>query len=314
MLNNLDWSATDLELLAPDAIPVTAYKPIGDRHRYDCAYTEWGNTDDPKPARDYYRVAWRAMAANTGERTLIAAVIPPGASHINGVFCAGSPNATQREISLVAAFASSLSADLSVRTAPKSGVYQGVFARLPFVKDHPLADLLLLRILRLTCLSDAYADLWAACWQSTFTEDRWRAGLDSPLGSLLGDVAEVWSARAPLRLAVERRQAQVELDALVAIVLNLTADELCTVYRTQFPVLYGYDRSVYFYDSNGRVVPNSVLTVWRKKGDRIRLEERTATNQAGNTYVYGLPFITLDRETDMRHAYASFEQELRDRL
>ncbi len=313
MLHNQDWSATDLEALAPDAIPMTAYTPIGDRDRYDCAYTEWGDPDDPKPARDYYRVAWRAMAANTGERTLIPALIPPGASHINGVFCTGSPDATSRQIGLVTAFASSLIADLSVRAAPKSGIYQGVFARLPIVDDHPLADSLLLRLLRLNCLTDGYADLWAQCWQQVFTQDRWRAGVGSPLGSLLGDAKKAWSATTPLRLAIERRQAQVELDALVALTLGLTADELCTIYRTQFAVLYGYDRRVYYYDANGRLVPNSVLTVWRQRGDRITLDERTATNQAGNTYIYELPFVTLDREADMRAAYASFEQDLTGR-
>ena len=50
--------------------------------------------------------------------------------------------------------------------------------------------------------------------------------------------------------------------------LGLTADELCTIYRTQFPVLYGYDRNRDHYDANGRLVPNSVLTIWRQKRDR----------------------------------------------
>lgn len=95
--------------------------------------------------------------------------------------------------------------------------------------------------------------------------------------------------------------------------LGLTADELCSIYRTQFAVLRGYDHNVYFYDANGRLVPNSVLTVWRRKCDRITAEERTATNQAGNTYTYELPFITLDREADMREAYAVFAQRLRER-
>ncbi len=129
-------------------------------------------------------------------------------------------------------------------------------------------------------------------------------------GSVQGDVGPIWIADTPLRVAVDRRQAQVELDALVAVALGLTADELCTIYRTQFAVLYGYDRNVYFYDANGRLVPNSVLTAWRKKGNRVTEEDRTATHPAGTTYVYELPFITLDREADMRAAYASFAAEL----
>ena len=72
--------------------------------------------------------------------------------------------------------------------------------------------------------------------------------------------------------------------------LGVTADQLCTVYRTQFAVLYGYDHQDYVYDANGRLVPNAVLTVWRKKGERMSVEERTATNQAGNTYTIRVPF------------------------
>ena len=92
--------------------------------------------------------------------------------------------------------------------------------------------------------------------------------------------------------------------------LGVTADQLCAVYRTQFAVLYGYDHHDYVYDTNGRVVPNSVLIAWRNKGDRLSFEERTATNQAGYTYTYELPFRILDREADMRIAYAEFERRL----
>ena len=83
--HNQDWSAIDFEALAADAIPVTAYKPRGRPARIRRDYTHWGTDDDDVPARDYYRVAWRRMAANTGERTLIPAIIPPGAAHIHGV-------------------------------------------------------------------------------------------------------------------------------------------------------------------------------------------------------------------------------------
>jgi hypothetical protein len=126
----------------------------------------------------------------------------------------------------------------------------------------------------------------------------------------LGEVTREWTASTPLRIAEDRRQALVEIDALVALMLGVTVDQLCTVYRTQFAVVYGYDHWNYVYDANGRLVPNAVLTVWRKKGERMGVEERTATNLAGNTYTYEFPFRLLDREADMRAAYAEFERRL----
>jgi len=313
MLHNQDWSATDFETLVADAVPITAYKPAGDRYAYECAYTDWGTEDDPKTARDYYRVAWRAMAANKNERTLIAALIPPGTAHINGVFCTGRPDLDLGRLVDVAGFAASLVLDFSVRAAPKSGIYQGVFWRLPFVQRHPLLPLLRLRTLRLSAVVDAYSELWRATYHSDFQDDSWTATGATLTTVAVGEISQAWSAQTPLRVASDRRQALLEIDALVALMLNLTVDELCTIYRTQFPVLYGYDRNRDFYDVNGRLVPNSVLTVSRQKGERISHDECTVTNQVGNTYMYELPFVTLNREADMRQAYAEFERRLAER-
>jgi len=116
-----------------------------------------------------------------------------------------------------------------------------------------------------------------------------------------------------LRVALQRRQAMLEIDSLVAVMLGLEIDALVTVYRTQFSVLSGYDRSVYIYDANGRLVPNAVLAEWRRKGDRLTAAQRTSTNQAGNSYTYELPFATFNREADLRQAYVHFEQLLKQR-
>ena len=315
MLHNLDWSATDFEALADDAIPATSYKPAGARERYDANYTSWELANDASMietirARDYYRVAWRAMAANTGERTLIPAIIPPGCAHVNGVFCVAATSDSQRLAAVVAGLAASLVCDFSVRAAPKSGIYQGVFARLPLVIDHRIQKALALRALRLNCVTNAYADLWRDCFDPAMQSDSWTGGFDHDRRRPLGDIGREWTHDIPLRIAADRRQALVEIDALVALGLGLSADELCTVYRTQFPVLYGYDRKTYLYDANGRLVPGEILTQWRIKGDNLTEEERTATNQAGNTYIYDPPLRFLDREADMRQAYSEFERRI----
>ena len=306
MKHNQDWSATDFEMLAADAIPATAYKPAGNRIRYDADYTQWSSG----PARAHYRIAWRAMAAIANERTLFPALIPPGAAHPNGVFSIGLPQERREPLCVVAGFLSSLIADFAVRAAPKSGIYLPTIKRLPVLLSHPLQAALVLRILRLNCVTDAYADLWRDVYKETFADDKWACGRTRPDRPHLEVVTREWSVETPLRIAEDRRQALVEIDALVALMLGVTADQVCAIYRTQFAVLYGYDHRDYAYDVNGRVVPYEVLSVWRKKGGQITEAERAATNQAGNTYIYELPFRLLDREADMRAAYAEFERRL----
>ncbi len=173
MKNHLDWSAVDLESLSPTAVPVTAYKPAGDKAVYDAAYTHW----DGDPARDHYRVAWRRMAANTGERTLIPALIPPGV-------CACAPPVTSAGVSAVGdlvrlqAMLGSLLADFSVRASPKGDIHGSTVSRLAVPDlEHPLWPQAALRTLRLNCVTAAYGgDLWRECWDPAYMQDSFVLG------------------------------------------------------------------------------------------------------------------------------------------
>lgn len=250
------------------------------------------------------------MAANTGERTLISALIPPGAAHIDGIYSLASVFGGSRTCVLVAATFASMLSDFSLRAAPRANIRTGSAERLPIGFADATADALALRILRLSAMTYAYAALWTEVCDAV-PSDAWTGGIDYPGRPALADVGAEWSTSVPLRRASDRRQALIELDALVALALGVSDDELCTIYRTQFPVLAGYDREAYVYDANGRLVPNGVQQAWRRLGDRLPIDERTAIHPAsGKSYCYELPFNRLDREGDLRQAYAEFSRRL----
>jgi len=289
MLHNQDWTAVDLEALPPDAIPATQYKPRGDRAVYDAAYTHWETPNGRVSARSQFRVAWRTMAAVTGERTLIPTIVPPGAAHVDVVFTVAAPRAPE-VLALVAGFASSLLSDMLIRTSGKKHIRVPQFESLPFVEDNCYAHAIVERVLRLNATTAAFTDLWEEV------------------------MTPPWNTAAPIRLAQERRKALIEIDVLVALSLGITVDEIATVYRTQFPVLYGYDHDEYLYDRNGRIVPTGVRQAWRKAGspsteDGLDAATRTSRHPgSGVEYLYELPFSVLDREADLRAAYAELER------
>ena len=305
MKHNLDWTSTDLEALSSSAQPVTQYKPAGDRATYDRLYTHW----DGSPARDYYRIAWRRMAPLTGERTLASAIIPPGPAHIDGIFSAATK--TPSDISLVAATLSTLLSDLLIRAGANTNIRERAISRLALPSStSPLAKRIMLRALRLNCLTDAYADLWTECWNESFLAD-------SPILERYDErpIGPEWTADTPLRRAEDRRNAQAEIDVMVAVMLGVPIEDLCTIYRTQFAVLYDYDhgrgQGAYVYDANGRQLPTPVRQAWEKRqrppsNEDLPLSERTHTHPgSGVSYVYDLPFRIRDRESDFRRIHTS---------
>ncbi|TFH51751.1 class I SAM-dependent DNA methyltransferase [Actinomyces viscosus] len=304
MRNFLDWTATDFEALPAGARPVTQYKPAGDRDAYDRLYTHWGGSS----ARDHYRIAWRNMAPLTGERTLAAVLIPRGAAHVHTVSSATTLK-SRKPIVAVQTVASSLLADFMIRSSGRGHVHASDLERLFTLPPvHPLASRVLLRTLRLNCVTEAYADLWAECWNDKFLNDApiLERHDERPIGP-------EWTVDTPLRRAEDRRNAQAEIDVMVAMMLGVPIDDLCTIYRTQFAVLYDYDhgrgQGAYVYDANGRQVPTPVRQAWEKRptsNEDMPLSERTHTHPgSGVSYEYILPFRIRDRESDFRRIHTA---------
>ena len=310
MKHFLDWTSTDLETLPASAEPVTQYKPAGDRTTYDRLYTHWDNS----PARDHFRIAWRRMASNYGERTLISALMPPGAAHVNLIQSAAPTDHSPISLILTQAITSSLLADFQIRSNARNDIHGTDIERLPAVTlTTTLSSRIALRTLRLNCMTEAYSELWAESWQKEFLED-------SPILERHDErqIGPEWTVDTPLRRAEDRRNAQAEIDVMVAMMLGVPIEDLCTIYRTQFAVLYDYDhgrgQGAYVYDANGRQVPTPVRQAWEKRqrptsNEDMPLSERTHAHPgSGVSYVYDLPFRIRDRESDFHRIHTALTQ------
>ena len=283
--NNQDWSEVDLEAMPRDFIPATAYQPDPQKHlEYDSAYTRWIVDGLSLSARAFYRIAWRRQAATTGFRTCYPVVVPPGSAHVDAVVTGACPNSQMVTVGL-GAMCSTVLLDFVARSTGVSDLRPSILEAFPYGIEPWANSTVIERYLRLNCLTEAYAPLWEEV------------------------MGEKWGVDTPLRKDEERRAAQVEIDAIVALSLGVTTDELCMIYRTQFPVMRRYDQEDRF-DANGRKVPKEIVKADAKLKDGAQLSEaeRTWTHpQSGVEYVYEYPFRQLDREADMREAYARFE-------
>lgn len=283
--SNNDWDEVDIEALPHHFVPRVTYRPNVDSN-YDQDYPRWGKGESRRSSRADYRLAWRRMATTSGYRTLYPTMLPPGAAHLFTLRSASTSNLDHATtLALVGAW-STLPYDFFLRVSGVVDLTESAMENMPGLPPRPFRKAFTDRAAQLICLTDAYADLWA------------------------GATGTAWTPSSPARVQANRRQLLVELDALSALSLSLSADELCAIYRTQFAVLQSYEQKDR-YDANGRKVPDSVLKAYAKKGEDMTLEERQWTHpQSGVTYTYEFPFRQFDREQDMREAYARFEHEL----
>ncbi len=294
MRNRLDTELINLETISDSFIPRTSYQLAKPYKEYISGYPKWFG----QPASDFYRVAWRAMGEPANVRTLHSALIPPGPAHIHGIFSMTTDNLS--ELVRVAGVTSSIVCDFLIKVSGVANLNIGVMRKLPLPPANRLDPYLTLRTLRLNCLVRPFAALWNEMYDEEWRGDAWvpHIGVDFAERGALEGVGSSWDWSTPLRRDADRRQALIEVDAIVAIMLGITAEELLTIYRTQFPVLQKYERDA-LYDASGRQLPGKLASEYRKgkaKPADFRVD--------GVTYIE--PFVGVDRERDMELAHKHF--------
>jgi hypothetical protein len=312
---NSDYDILDLETLPDDYLPRTNYVPACDpaEYRRRTPTVPW---DDQKPVTELVRVAHRKRLSQSGERTLISCLLPPGPSHI---FTAATT--TFPTLASTLALASSLSTlpcDFLLKATGKADLTARDMIIFPVFDS----QVMLARTLSLNCLTSHYADLWSECWEDAFRDQVW-LGDDPRLDpDFWRNLTPTWTRHCALRTDFARRWALVELDALAARALGLTLAELQTLYRIQFPVLRQNEADTW-YDQHGRIVftcskglPgvgfdraewNEIKDLASGTVSRTVADTTLPTGPVERTLTYHAPFTRCDRETDYATVWGKLE-------
>ncbi|MFI5792128.1 Eco57I restriction-modification methylase domain-containing protein [Streptomyces sp. NPDC051677] len=306
--NQRHWNALPPTELPEAHVPVTNYVRAADKATYLAAQDSWFE----RSSTSHFRLAWRRMIPFNTSRSLQAALIPPGPAHIHAVQTMAL--ADNRLTALNAGFWAALPLDYLLRITGRADLQTGEARKMPAPDPkHPLAPALLLRTLRLNALTTHYSPLWTELF-----DPRWAGYEDwaNPhwpyLKPLAVGLKTTWKYNTPLRTEHERRAALVELDALVAVWLGITADQLAAIFNSRYPQLHAYESETYF-DVNGRKIAGDFNTFGHGQTKQDYLDLLAHLEDPEHTPPpegYQAPFYKADREAEMRAAHAHFQARL----
>ncbi len=318
---NSDYDPIDLEKISDDYSSRTNYLPGLELNEYKNLINGFkiGQNKDGNSTfecwMDYYKVGFRKMLSQAGERTLICALLRGKSAHINGVISVAFRNGNYSVD--MTALCSSLVLDFYMKTVGASNLMPMRMQMLPLGVPFQYIKPLRARTLRLNCVTNRYADLWQEVWDASYKQEQWSIK-DKRLAPW-NTLTEEWNHNTPLRNYFERRMALVEIDVLAAMALGLTLDELIMMYEIQFPVLQQNENDTW-YDRHGRIVftcSKGLIGVGVDRPTWNRIREMhpgetytyTLTSElyAGQTITYEAPFTKCDRVEDYRTAWEYFE-------
>lgn len=313
-----DYDVIDLETIPDNYLARTNYTPACrvDEYERRAPKLPWNATAN---YIDTYKIAFRSMLAQSGERTLVCVLTCAGTAHVNTVRSLTTAHSV--DMLAIASITQSLIGDYFIKLTGSPHLHYQ-WKQLPLL---PPKAAMHARVLALNCLTVHYDAFWREVWQDEYHSCRWYGEDARLLRDFWANLTPTWQRHCALRNDFARRWALCELDVLVAREIGLTLEELCEAYRIQFPVLKQNEADTW-YDKNGRMVftcSKGLVGVGLDRKTWESIKEKPAgftysktytdntlpTGPVERTIVYEAPFDRRDREADYAEIWAALDKE-----
>ena len=254
-----------------------------------------------------YRIVARMMLNLSGERSLIASIIPPHRGHVNGLM--GFRFKNHKDMVLACGLWGTIPFDFFVRIMKKSNFNYDTATKLPF-GDDKYNNLIILRTLCLNAVGKAYKTLIEECYDESWSRDEWASNRINS--------RKLYSEDLLVTNEYLRRQLLIELDVLSAMSLGLSLEELIQIYEVQFAVLRSYDEDTWF-DQEGKIVftnNRSLIGVGLNRNDFEEIKEAKdgkytfsipSDDSEQQSICYIAPFYKCNRIDDYKNVWNIFE-------
>lgn len=329
-----NYDTINLENISSDFLPRSNFRPLISDAKFNSYIKGFEIGKDANGSIlynnwiSYYKLAFRKMLSQTGERTLTGSIIPAGCSHIGGAISIIFKNPT--DLIEATGITSSIVIDFFMKTIGSSNLSASRIEAFPMGINIGLRNSLFVRTLLLNCLTSHYSSLWKECYNEAYRFEEWSSN-DHRLKNF-SKICESWSWETPLRNYFERHLALVEIDVIVAMSLGLSLQQLTTIYTTQFPVLSQNEEDTW-YDQKGNIVFTCAKgligvgvdrSIWNQICGELSEDGLTYSGVAptyesiidpakselygGQKVTYYAPYTKCDRIADYRRAWAHFEK------
>ena len=278
---------------------------------------------------DEYRLFIRRSLDPETERTLQAAIAPPGPTHLANIISIAFKS--DEELVLAAALAGSLIYDFFVKSLAITDIRTEFALSLPYLKLDQYKNHIIPRVLALSCVNEEFAALWSSLYSEEWTRQAWSIEDQRLEYFAFNTLTRDYNRDFYLATSFSRRQALVELDVLVSLAAGLSLGDLTEAYKIQFSRLRQYEAETHF-DRNGKYafIPTKGFsnqgfsrqsTKSRVGWDLVKdmksgtvpcviTDDTLPGGAVERTITYEAPFDRCDRVADYRITWEFFEKEM----